>query len=203
MRILAVVLSVLLIASALAAAPAPLTPEKEGPSLEDSVKYINEHLYISNDSNGNCRDRVQVSLSDNHEEMIVKHLLVDRDGRIKDGVEPRYVYHVPIAAVRSVYLSGPWTTQDRVVVRTDGKVVRKYGPVWDCSKSKLNTAPKISMLASVDLRVQEAEQGHVGDVAKAVNHVVKLLQSELGAKPGSQPKENPDPEKKDKLTDKK
>jgi hypothetical protein len=194
--------TVVLIATALMAAPPPVNPAKEGRSVEETLKYINERLYISPDySDKKCRDRTQLSLSDDRGEMIVKEVLIDRNDRIKDGVAPKYIYHVPIAAVLNIYTSGKWTTKDRVVVRTDGRAVTKYGPVWDCQHGKLNDTPKKRFLDSVDLRVQDADEGYVSGVAKAINHVVELLQAELKAKPASQQGEIHDSDKSDSVPD--
>jgi len=182
-----VVLSILWIGLApVAVALPPVSPAEKGPSLDETMKYINGNLYVSNNPNPKCSDTAQVSVSGNHKEILVKYLVVDGKGRIKDNVEPTYVYHVPVAAVGKIYPSGPWTVHDRVVVRTNGQVVRKYGPVWDCGKSRLNATPEVTMRGSVELRVMDVDRGHLGDVVEAVKHLAKLLQWEQTRKPAVQ-----------------
>jgi hypothetical protein len=206
MRILTVLLSVVLIASALVAEPEPISPETEGPSVENSLKFINQRMYISQDrSEGKCRDTIQLSLSDDRAEILIKYFVVDGRDRIKENVAPKFIYHIPVEAVRSIYATGPWTTHDRILVRTYGRAVTKYGPVWDCGKEKLNDKPKKGFIDSVDLRVQDPDDGRLSGVQKALNHVVDLLKAEQDAKAASQPGDNHDSgkDKKDSSPDNK
>jgi hypothetical protein len=182
--------------------PAPIRPEYRGPSVENTLAYLNHQLYISQDYwDSKCRDRIQVSLSDDQTEILVKYVLIDRGGRIKANMAPKYVYHVPIAAIRSVYTYGSWTTKDRVVARTRGRAVTKYGPVWDCGHNRLNDRPKESFLDSVDLKGQDTDEGHLNDIAKAINRLVERLKAKLDAKPASQKKETHDSDKIDSFPD--
>ncbi len=177
---------------------AAVNPSKEGPSLEETLKYINERLYSSqNYADRKCSDTIQLSLSESHEELVVKYLIIDRHDKIIENTPSEYIYYVPIGAVRSVYTWGPWTTHDRIVVKTSGDMVRKYGPVWDCGHSKLNEEPKVRLLGSVDLKIQDPDDDHLSGVTKAVKHLVRLLQAELNAKSASEQNNTNGPGKQD------
>lgn len=201
MRIVPALLTVVLISSAVLARPLPpppIKPAKEGPPIEESLKYINEHLYNSQDEpDSKCNDRLQLSVSDDHNELILKHLLIDKKGRARDNIAPKYIYYVPVATVSDIYTSGPWTVKDRVVVMTAGRWVKKYGPVWDCEHDEMSKMPHKHYLASIDIKTLETGEESVNRVAKALKHVVELLQDEQKAKAAAQQPKSDEPEKKD------
>jgi hypothetical protein len=207
MRLIAVLSTVVLISSVLVAqkaAPPPRVAASEGAAIAKDLQFINEHLYISQDyTKGNCRDRMQLSLSENRQEMLLKHFVVDGSDRIKPNTPPTYVYHIAVSSIDRTYLSGPWATNDRVVLRTNGRGVMKVGPVWDCNHNKVNRSPKKALLDSVEFRIRYLDEGNLDHLKTAVDGLVNQLQAELKAKAASQQKETPAQEKQDSLPNQK
>jgi hypothetical protein len=81
-----------------------------------------------------------------------------------------------------------------VVVRTYGRAVSKYGPLWDCEHRRLNTVPRERLLDSVDLKMADRDDAHLSGVIQSINHLVKLLQAGPDAKTEPEQGAIPDPD---------
>ena len=194
MRILAALLTVVLLAPAVLA----VKPAKPGPTVEDSLKDLNKHLYPDlNYLDMKCSERLQVSVSDDRKEILLRYLPIDHHGKFVENLPPKYLYRIRVSLFRSVYPEGRWTTWDRVVVRTYRNGVIKLGPIWDCSHKRVNDTPKMRFYDSATLKLQDPNDQDLKVIVKSIKHLVMLLQTEPSATPEPERKEQSDPDKKE------
>jgi UDP:flavonoid glycosyltransferase YjiC (YdhE family) len=167
-------------------------PEKKSESLEDSLAYINKTLYPTMDYFYGCSEKIMVTLSEKHQELIVTHLPVDGSGRIKRDLPPIFVYRIALADVTHIY---PWgmargfsshVGYDRIMITTNGRGVSKYGPYWDCFHRKVSKKTRLRYLNNTALRIDNLDDSQLIHLIKALKNTVALSQEEADAPPNQQ-----------------
>jgi hypothetical protein len=171
-----------------------IKPAHEGPSVEATVRNLNELLHSNpNFAELYCSNTAELTLSPNHQEIVVTYWLIDKHGKIRPEIPPQYIYRIQVAAVDQAYAWGPWTTRDRVMVTTRGKAVLKIGPMWDCFRNKPKAVPKQSMRNNVQLLVFQADDKRLYRIADAFKHLVEVLKIEPPPKAAPAPESAPQP----------
>ena len=177
-----IMLLALLLASQMVSAVKP----GKNASLDDSLTYINKTLYPTMDYFYGCSEKIVVSLSEQHQEIVITHLPVDGSGRIKKDLPPMYVYRIPVADVKIIYPWGfspgfrPRRQYDRIVIRTNGRAVAKYGPYWDCFHRKLSNKTRLRQLDNAMLKIDDLDDSQLIKLIDAFKRTVQLMQAEAG-----------------------
>jgi hypothetical protein len=194
MRISFVLLAVLsLLSPALA-----IKPAHKGPSVEQTLQSLNQQLAVPPDySNIQCSDRVELSLTNDRAEIVIKYRIIDKHGNFREDLPPRYIYRIPVMSVQRAYISGPWTTKDRVIIRTERKDVVKIGPLWDCWHNRQKPIPRERVFDNADIKLRGATNEQLYRIVDEFMHMVTLLQTEpptarpADAVPDPQPEPGP------------
>ena len=184
MRIAAVLLIVVLLAPT-APAIKPKVPEM---TVDETLKYLNDRLIVNvNWGDMRCSVKLELSLSEGREEIILRYLPIDKHRKLIEELPPRYIYRIPVDSVTRVYPygRGPWVMYDRVVIRTYSHAVEKIGPIWNCGKNRINAIPKARLLDEADLFLDNPDDGNLKGVINGIRRLVKLLQEQANAQPGA------------------
>lgn len=193
MRIAAALLAILSMVPAAVA----IKPAREGASVEATLRNLNRQLAVPPDySNLQCSDRVEISLTSDRAEIVVTYRMIDKHGKFRKELPPRYIYRIPVESVKTAYISGPWTRNDRVIIRTYGRQVVKIGPLWDCWHNRLKKVPRERIFDNADIRLHGATNEQLYRLADTFRHLVKLLQSEANATPLHSAPHAPEPGRK-------
>ncbi len=176
MRKILVLLTVLLASQTLLA----IKPAKKGASLDDSMTYINKTLYPTMDYFYGCSEKIEVTLSEQHQEIIITHLPVDGGGKVKKDLPPMYIYRIPVADVKSIYPWGysPYIRYNRLVIRTNGRAVSKYGPYWDCFHRRMSKKTKLRLLDNAMLKLDDLDDSQLIKLINAFKRTVELTRME-------------------------
>ena len=176
MRKVAVFLAVLLASPLLFA----VKPQKPEPSLDESLTYINKTLYPRMDYFHGCSEKVEVTLSEQHQEIIVTHLPVDGGGKVKQDLPPIYVYRIPVADVKLIYPYGfsPYVRYDRIIIRTNGKAISKYGPYYDCFHRKISSKTRLRLVDQAMLKIDDLTDSQLMKLINAFKRTVELTRIE-------------------------
>lgn len=189
MRKIVVLLTVLLASQLLFA----VKPEKKSESLDDSVAYINKTLYPTMDYFYGCSEKIEVTLSEKHQELIITQLPVDGRGRVKQDLPPMFIYRIPVSDVKIIY---PWGMSrgfashvgyDHIIIRTNGHAVAKYGPYWDCFHRKISKKTKLKMLDNAALKIDNLDDSQLAHLIDSLKHTVALMQAEADLPQDQQP----------------
>jgi len=174
MRTLAALMTVLCIVPAALA----IKPAHPGPSVEETLRLINEHLAVPPDySNIQCSDRIEISLTNDRAEIVIQYRMIDKKGAFRDDLPPRFIYRIPVASVKTAYIWGPWTAHDRVIIRTYRRDVVKAGPLWDCWHNRVKEVPRERVFDNADIKLRGATDEKLYRVADEFKHMVELLQA--------------------------
>ena len=178
MRKIAMLLTVLFASQILFA----VKPKKEGASLDESLAYINKTLYPTMDYFYGCSEKIEVTLSEQHQEIIITRLPVDGGGKVKRDLPPMYVYRIPVAEVKSIYPWGysPYIRYDRLVIRTRGRSISKYGPYWDCFHRRVSTKTKLRLRGDAMLKLDNLDDSQLIKLINAFKRTVELTRMEAG-----------------------
>ena len=178
MRKIAMLLTVLFASQILFA----VKPKKEGASLDESLAYINKTLYPTMDYFYGCSEKIEVTLSEQHQEIIITRLPVDGGGKVKRDLPPMYVYRIPVAEVKSIYPWGysPYIRYDRLVIRTRGRSISKYGPYWDCFHRRMSKKTKLHLLDNAMLKLDDLDDSQLIKLINAFKRTVELTRMEAG-----------------------
>ena len=188
MRKVLLLITVLLAAQALLA----IKPKKSE-SLDDSLAYINKTLYPTMDYFYGCSEKIQVTLSEQHQEIIVTKLPVDGGGKVRQDLPPMFIYRIPVAEVKSIYPWGfspgfrPRKRYDHIIIRTNGKAVSKYGPYWDCFHRKVSNKTKLRLLDNAMLKLDDLDDSQLIKLINALKRTVELTRAEAEAPQTQQP----------------
>ena len=160
-------------------------PKKQPPSLDESLNYINKTLYPTMDYFYGCSEKSMVTLSEQHQEIIITKFAVDKNARIKEGLPPMYVYRIPVADVKSIY---PYLAPhygyvsnvgyDRIIIRTNGHAISKYGPYWDCFHQKLSKKTRLRMRDNAMLKIDNLDDSQLKHLLDAFKRTVELTRIE-------------------------
>ncbi len=176
MRKVLVLLAVLMASQTLLA----IKPGKKSESLDDSLTNVNKLLYPTMDRFYGCSEKIEVTLSEKHQELIITHLPVDGSGRVKKDLPPMFIYRIPVADVKIIYPWGfsPYKRYDRIIIRTNGRAVSKYGPYWDCFHRKVSSKTKLRLLDNAMLKIDDLDDSQLIKLINALKHTVELTRSE-------------------------
>ena len=182
MRSITVLLTVLLASTFLIAI------ERKGASLDDSLTYINKTLYPRMDYFYGCSEKIEVTLSEQHQEIIIAHLPVDGGGKVIKDLPPMYIYRIPVVDVKSIYPYGfsPYVRYDRIIIRTNGKAISKYGPYWDCFHRKVSNKTKLRLLDRAMLKIDDLNDSQLIKLINSFKRTVELTRMEA-LEPTQQP----------------
>ena len=176
MRKIVVLLAVLFASQVLLA----VKPGKKEASLDESLIYINKTLYPRMDYFYGCSEKIEVTLSEQHQEIIVAKLPVDAGGKVKKDLPPMYVYRIPVADVKSIYPYGfsPYTRYDRIIIRTNGRAISKYGPYWDCFHRRMSKKTKLRLIDHAMLKIDDLNDSQLIKLLNAFKRTIELTRME-------------------------
>lgn len=181
--------------------------KKPEPSLDDSLAYINKTLYPTMDYFYGCSEKIEVTLSEQHQELIITKLPVDGNGKVKRSLPPMYIYRIPVADVKQIYPygslrpDGVWHPglsshigYDHIIIRTNGHAISKYGPYWDCFHRKVSKKTRLRMMDNAALRIDTLDDSQLANLINALKRTVTLTQAESEAPQSQQPDATAAPE---------
>jgi hypothetical protein len=185
MRRIAVLLIVLLASTSLVA----VKHKKPEPSLDESLAYINKVFYPTMDYFYGCSEKIEVTLSEQHQELIITKLPVDGNGKVKKELPPMYIYRIPVADVKLIYPYGfsPYKRYDRIIIRTNGHAISKYGPYWDCFHRRTSKKTKLRMMDNAMLKIDDLDDSQLVNLLNALKRTVQLTQTEALTAQDQQP----------------
>ena len=160
-------------------------PKKQPPTLDESLTYINKTLYPTMDYFYGCSEKIEVTLSEQHQEIIISKLPVNGNGIVRTDLPPMFVYRIPVADVKSIY---PYLAPhygyvsnvgyDRIIIRTNGHAISKYGPYWDCFHQRLSTKTKLRMRDNAMLKIDDMDDSQLKHLLEAFKRTVELTRIE-------------------------